>query len=95
MFFMVCGCEIQGSCKNCKVTVMGGSAWKAASANRIYAKQINSKSFIKKTYKIFLTIRGLLYNSGFVPYNGAYVTAVGMPVGKGIAAAENGEHDDR
>lgn len=42
-----------------------------------------------------MTIRGLLYNSGFVPYNGAYVTAVGMPVGKGIAAAENGEHDDR
>ena len=66
-----------------------------ASGNRIYAKQINSKSFIKKTYKIFLTIRGLLYNSGFVPYNGAYVTAVGMPVGIGIAAAENGEHDDR
>ena len=56
-----------------------------ASGNRIYAKQINSKPFIKKTYKIFSVILGLLYNSGFVPYNGAYVTAVGMPVGKGIA----------
>lgn len=74
-----------------------------ASGNRIYAKQINSKPFIKKTYKNFLTIRGLLYNSGFVPYNGAYVTTVGMPVGKGMeagkgtgcATTENGEHDDR
>lgn len=44
-----------------------------ASANRIYAKQINGNTFIKKTYKNFYPISGLLYNSAFLPYNEDYV----------------------
>lgn len=44
-----------------------------ASANRIYAKQINSNTFIKKTYKNFCSASGLLYNSAFLPYNEDHV----------------------
>ena len=75
---------------------------KAASANRIYAKQINGKPFIKKTYKIFLGGSGLLYNSGSVPYNEAYVITADRPYRKrcgewrnaSYEIAEIGEYDD-
>ncbi|RHV64901.1 hypothetical protein DXB18_10840 [Clostridium sp. OM02-18AC] len=100
---MVCGCVIQAAAKTVKLRLWGKlPRKKAASANRIYAKRINSKSFIKKTYKIFRTGAGALYNSGSVPYNGAYVIIADTLHRKGAEdgkdarckAVKIGEYDD-